>query len=816
MATVLADRLPGIIIPPDVDTYDTSQVTSLMLAAYHGNNEIVLALLMENEQCIMSRNVFGQTALHYAIDNGQINVIDTLVGYEADLSEVDSNGQNILHRCAQHGFCHKVETCLNIGINIDICNRNGDTALTIAAQRGNLEMVKLLVNGGSDISIRNNDGLNATDCSFCNNHEEVKAFLLNSKLEPIDHMLEHIMMRECSSGNTESVRNLVNAYGVAIVNFRNDCFTYYSPLHVACKNGCLELAQLLKENGANLNSRNHISDTPLMSSSINNETDIVEWLIAQGVKMNDRNCFNESALHVAAIKGHMHMVKLLAENGTFLNFHMTKGSTAVHLAVQEHHLDILDYLLNKGALPDVTEDDGVTPLLCAVDLKNMGMVQCLIKYGASVNKCDHDINTPLSVAVNRKSLDMVRYLIEKGADVNITDKNGYSPKDAAWYCGYYDIAIYLTNVTQSEVDLDERFYKTVQNAQEYIFQMCKTGKGTKNQLDNFIRAGANVNSIDIDGRTPLIIATQSSSKECVQWLLEKTVCVFTKDKQSFTAIQYAVENEDIDLLGLLLQKASHESVNYEQTEQVLESAIKHCIKLKSHASVCITNMLLKNFASRKLNGNCMFTLLNTCIVFENVAIAQLLFNYHLSFDSFEPSIVTITCMSSNIDMLQCLVKYMSDSKHRHSYVKVAVRFCLANQLDQALCTVTHQSFNAQEIFWINNQNIWCGSESNAFKVTMEFVAGKGLDIDAQNISGCTFLMYAASMGMNEAMKFILWKGGDMFLLNKDRKDTLGLALNAGHYETAMLITDKSLVTSGILDTNIHIIHKVDKYTVLRN
>ena len=122
MASVSDDRLPGIIIPSDPDTQSTLQVTSLMLAAYHGNTENVLTILKENQQCIMSRNIFGQTALHYAIYNGQINVIDALVAYDANLDEVDSNGQTLLHKCAQHGSVAKVETCLTIGMHINVCD----------------------------------------------------------------------------------------------------------------------------------------------------------------------------------------------------------------------------------------------------------------------------------------------------------------------------------------------------------------------------------------------------------------------------------------------------------------------------------------------------------------------------------------------------------------------------------------------------------------------------------------------------------------------------------------------------------------------
>ena len=392
MASVSDDRLPGIIIPSDPDTQSTLQVTSLMLAAYHGNTENVLTILKENQQCIMSRNIFGQTALHYAIDNGQINVIDALVAYDANLDEVDSNGQTLLHKCAQHGSVAKVETCLTIGMHINVA-WNGDTALTIAAQRGYLEIVKLLVEGRSDTLIRNNQGLNATDCAFCNNHEEVQSFLLNKEIMPIDKFLKHKMMDECSTGNVESVRHLVDDYGEAIVNFREECFNYASPLHMACKKGHLALAQLLIQNKANINNHNSNSATPLISSVRCRQMHIVEWLIAQGVRMNDRNYENTSALHGAIFTGSLHIVKLMVENGSLLNLHLTNSYTAVHIAVQEQHLDILEYLLHKGAVPDVTLTDGATPLINAVIYKNMTLVECLIKYGACVNKYDHGINT---------------------------------------------------------------------------------------------------------------------------------------------------------------------------------------------------------------------------------------------------------------------------------------------------------------------------------------------------------------------------------------------------------------------------------------
>ena len=68
------------------------------------------------------------------------------------------------------------------------------------------------------------------------------------------------------------------------------------------------------------------------------------------------------------------------------------------------------------------------------------------------------------------------YLIEKGAAVNVVDKYGLSTKDVAFSLGYYDIASLLTNLIQSQIHLEERFYT---NVQDQLFKMCQTGKGTK-------------------------------------------------------------------------------------------------------------------------------------------------------------------------------------------------------------------------------------------------------------------------------------------------------------------------------------------------
>ena len=54
--------------------------------------------------------------------------------------------------------------------------------------------------------------------------------------------------------------------------------------------------------------------------------------------------------------------------------------------------------------------------------------------------------------------------------------------------------------------------------------------------------GANVNTEDETGRTPLMLAAAEGQDECVNLLLKAGVCVNKSDKKDYTAAMHAVEN----------------------------------------------------------------------------------------------------------------------------------------------------------------------------------------------------------------------------------------------------------------------------------
>ena len=788
------DRLPGIILPSETDTDSNVQVTPLMVAAYHGDVQKVSRLVQNDSQSIFTRNIYGQSPLSYAIDQGHIKVIDLLLAHGVDIDDVDSSGESILHRCVHHGSISKVETCLNVGINMDITDRNGDTPLIIAAKNGLEDTVQLLINSGCDTSIKNREGLDALEQSFCSNHTAVQSIFSDEREMDKSHSWEIEMLQACADGNENQVQHLIQRFGSKVINFRKKMFQCQTPLLVACRCRNFGCCEILRQSGAYVDTPDDNLNTPLIESTIKNNLEGVRWLIVQGAKINRRNLECKTALHYAVMEGNLAIVKHLLENGALLHQRNFGGFSALHIAAQDHKLDIAEYLLQQGAMADVRTVNGVTPLLHAVDQKNVDIVRLLVNYGASVNAQDCFLLSPLSVAVNHNALHIARYLIENGADSNGTTHYGTALTESVLLQGYSDTVSVLGHATCNACGRHSVRNLKLDSvtAQAELFKICKTGQGSERHIGELLKAGANINAADNLGRTPLVVATQNNYQRCVQWLLKANAKIFIRDKKSFTALVYAVINGNINIVQLLLQKIGTDDENSENVQNELQRALSLCIRNKSDANIENMKMLLEHTISKR---DSILELLEKSITAENIDIVELLFNYHLQCDSFEPAIVAIACQSPNIEILQHLSSFVYKSEHQSAYVKCAVRFCLLNQLEEALHIFATEPINTQDIFWSNANHLWSSYDNVVFRTATEMALRQGLKMNSQINVGCTLLMVAAAKGMDDMVEYLLMNKGSNIDMNGSQEDAFKMAMDGGHYKTATLLSGEPIVVT---------------------
>ncbi len=179
--------------------------------------------------------------------------------------------------------------------------------------------------------------------------------------------------------------------------------------------------------------KDHEGRTPLHWAAQQDHKTMAELLLDNGADVNDRNNSGNTPLHEAALNGHKDIAELLLVNNADVNAVDHDGVTPLRSATENDHKEVTIVLLAKGALWSKTrdEDGGLYLYDILSPLVNWSSVEKAIASIAdhlrwaltrppnlNLNARWHGL-TPLMMAaqyaLSEKSVDL---LINAGADVN--------------------------------------------------------------------------------------------------------------------------------------------------------------------------------------------------------------------------------------------------------------------------------------------------------------------------------------------------------------------------------------------------------------
>jgi ankyrin repeat protein len=192
----------------------------------------------------------------------------------------------------------------------------------------------------------------------------------------------------------------------------------------AARLGKINQVKMLIEMEVDPNIRDNRGKTPLILAARSNYFQVAQLLIDNGAELEATDAvFQRTALLFAvSTRGQLDMVKLLARKGANLKAADKRGITALMLAVKKK--DIVSFLLSEGADHNVQDVEGWTALFYAASSGYLKSAELFIKAGAEINGKDNSGWTPLMYAVDIEETGMVSFLLDKGADPNLRNEEG--------------------------------------------------------------------------------------------------------------------------------------------------------------------------------------------------------------------------------------------------------------------------------------------------------------------------------------------------------------------------------------------------------
>ena len=217
-------------------------------------------------------------------------------------------------------------------------------------------------------------------------------------------------------------------------------------------------------------------------------------------------------------------------------FYQAGYSKLLFDAVDQKNIGAINTLIERGA--DINAKDaksGITPLIRAVEINSESVVRYLVVRGADINAYNLDHKTPMHIAAQNDLMGLFNIMVKNGGDPYAHDKEGKSALD------------YLTADARAEYIISRLRTQSEKDAALLDFAR----EGHLDAAKKVITLGANVNTKDSQGESPLIIAVHNHDINMASLLLFYGANPTIRNNARHDAYAYAARSGDQSLVNIV-------------------------------------------------------------------------------------------------------------------------------------------------------------------------------------------------------------------------------------------------------------------------
>ena len=270
-----------------------------------GSFKTSFLLLQMRPEWLNITNDFGQSVLFLASFNGNDNIVNELIQFNANVNQADIWGKTPIFSASHVGYIGVAQILIASNADVNQADVYGSTPIFIASENGFVDVVNL--------------------------------FAQYTEWNPL--------MNASFFGQVDVAKDLLENNQTRNVNLVTDENGGYTSLYAASFNGYVNMVNLLLTNNAATDIPNVSGRSPLFVASRNGHAQVVETLIKNNATIDQIDLFGDSPLTISSYSGHFDVVKMLAMNEADIN-HIAYGETALQSAKYQNHKDIVEFLSN--------------------------------------------------------------------------------------------------------------------------------------------------------------------------------------------------------------------------------------------------------------------------------------------------------------------------------------------------------------------------------------------------------------------------------------------------------------------------------------
>jgi ankyrin repeat protein len=445
---------------------DAVKDTRVVDAVKAGNSSAVVSLLQQKAD-VNGSEADGTTALHWAVRNDDVTLVDRLIRAGAKANTENRYGVTPISLACENGSAAVVERLLKAGVNANATGRLGETALHLCARTGRPEAAKVLLTHGASVdAVESWRGQTPLMWAAADGHADMVKLLVEAGADV--HARSAIIQWERQ--RTEEPRDKWMPPGG------------FTPLLLAAREGRVAAAKALLDAGADVNEVDPERHSAIVIALINGHFDVAGLLIDRGIDVNIEDRVGQTALY-AAVDAHtvpasnrpapretddeltsLQVIEKLLAKGARVDAplraqvpYRTKldrggdgvlgiGTTPLIRAAKAADVPVIKLLLEKGANPKAATRNGVNAILMAANVSAreedmtgrnktqreiIESITLLLAAGTDIKASDTQGRTALHGAGLWGLTDVVKFVHQNGGDINAKDKRGLTPLDHA-------------------------------------------------------------------------------------------------------------------------------------------------------------------------------------------------------------------------------------------------------------------------------------------------------------------------------------------------------------------------------------------------